>query len=170
MNRTKTREIVSRDPEVMSGALVFTGTRVPVELLGLMEEAGVGSSLHPHINDYGQDRRSGYNEEVKMSRDEHDTGEVTRCGGELYERIVRPKVEGETGGANDGRFVALDVESGDYEVADEALAATVRLRQRRPDAVFYLTRVGRPAAFRMRGKASTRSAAPAANFEPGRSS
>lgn len=87
---------------------------------------------------------------MEISRDEHDTEEVTRRGGEIYERIVRPKVESEPGGANDGRFVALDVESGDYEVADEALPATARLRKRRPDAVFYLTRVGRPSAFRMR--------------------
>ncbi len=27
----KEREIISRDPEVMDGALVFSGTRVPVE-------------------------------------------------------------------------------------------------------------------------------------------
>lgn len=66
---------------------------------------------------------------MAMSRDEHDTEEVTRRGGEVYERIVRPKVAGEAGGAKDGRFVALDVESGDYEVADEALSATVRLRR-----------------------------------------
>lgn len=102
-----------------------------------------------------------------MYRDEHNTEEVTRRGGEIYERIVRPKVEGEAGGANDGRFVALDVESGDYEVADEALPATARLRQRRPDAVFYLMRVGRPAAFRMRSRSGD--SPTAAKSEPGRS-
>ena len=29
----KIRQIVSRDPSVMSGALVFAGTRVPVQIL-----------------------------------------------------------------------------------------------------------------------------------------
>ena len=29
----KTEKIISRDPEVMNGALVFAGTRVPVEIL-----------------------------------------------------------------------------------------------------------------------------------------
>lgn len=33
MTRTEARRIVSRDPEVMNGALVFSGTRVPVDIL-----------------------------------------------------------------------------------------------------------------------------------------
>lgn len=32
-NQTHTERIVSRDPEVLSGALVFAGTRVPVKTL-----------------------------------------------------------------------------------------------------------------------------------------
>ncbi|AHY48424.1 hypothetical protein RradSPS_3141 (plasmid) [Rubrobacter radiotolerans] len=36
-------EIVSRDPEVMNGALVFAGTRVPVEVL--VEYLAAGDSL-----------------------------------------------------------------------------------------------------------------------------
>ena len=48
--------------------------------------------------------------------------------------------------------MALDVESGDYEVADDALGAGAGLRRRRPDASVYLMRVGRPAAFRLGGR------------------
>lgn len=33
MERARVRGIVSRDPEVMSGELVFAGTRVPVQTL-----------------------------------------------------------------------------------------------------------------------------------------
>ena len=80
-----------------------------------------------------------------------DNEEIGRRGEEVYERSVRAKVEGEAGELNEGRFVVLDVETGDYELADEAVVATARLRERRPDAVFYLKRVGRRAAFRMRG-------------------
>lgn len=86
-----------------------------------------------------------------MPRSGRDTEEIGRRGEEVYERSVRAKVEGEAGGANDGRFVVLDVDTGDYELADEAVVATARLRSRRPDAVFYLKRVGHRAAFRMRG-------------------
>ncbi len=85
-----------------------------------------------------------------MPRSELDTEEVGRLGEEVYERSVRAKVESEAGRSRDGRFVVLDVDSGDYEVADEAVVATARLRERKPDAVFYLMRVGRRAAFRMR--------------------
>ncbi len=83
-----------------------------------------------------------------MPNSGHTSDEVARRGEELYERSVRALVEPE----NDGRFLALDVESGDYELADEALAASRRLRERRPGAVAYLVRVGRSAAFRIGGR------------------
>jgi hypothetical protein len=104
---------------------------------------------------------------MQMSRAERNPEEVARLGEEVYARSVRAKVEGEARGANDGRFVALDIESGDYEVADGALSATAGLRSRRPNAVFYLTRVGRRAAFRMRGGSGN---SPVPKAEPGRSS
>ena len=78
----------------------------------------------------------------------HTTDEIARRGEELYERSVRAQVEPES----DGRFLAMDVDSGDYEIADEAIAATTRLRKRRPGAVTYLVRVGYPTAFRLGGR------------------
>ena len=50
---------------------------------------------------------------------------------------------------DDGKFVALDVQTGDYEV-DEDEAAVSRLRTRNPGAEAWLRRVGEPAAYRMR--------------------
>jgi len=85
-----------------------------------------------------------------MSRRSHDRDEIARRGKDLYEQSIREEVEAED--ANEGRFVAVDVESGDYEVADDALGAGAGLRQRRPDAVIYLMRAGRPAAFRLGGR------------------
>ncbi len=90
-----------------------------------------------------------------MSARPYDKDEIARRGKDLYERRVRRKVEAE--GANEGRFLAIDVESGDYEVADDALGAGTGLRRRRPDATVYLMRVGRPgdrprAAFRLGGR------------------
>lgn len=41
------REVVSRDPEVMNDALVFTGTRVPVEIL--VEYLAAGDSLEDFL-------------------------------------------------------------------------------------------------------------------------
>jgi len=85
-----------------------------------------------------------------MSGRSYDTDEIARRGKDLYEQRIREEVEAD--GANDGRFVAVDVESGDYEVADNALGAGAGLRRRRPDAVIYLMRAGRPAAFRLGGR------------------
>ena len=48
-----------------------------------------------------------------------------------------------------GRMVVIDVNSGDYEVADDDLTATLRLFERRPDALTWGERVGYRAIHRM---------------------
>lgn len=48
-----------------------------------------------------------------------------------------------------GEFVAIEVESGDFEVAADLLDAVRKLRERRPGCIPYLHRVGRSAAFRL---------------------
>lgn len=46
----KKEQIVSRDPEVMNGALVFAGTRVPVEIL--IQHLVAGDSLDKFLDDF----------------------------------------------------------------------------------------------------------------------
>lgn len=46
----KKSEIVSRDPEVVSGALVFAGTRVPVEVL--VQHLAAGDPLDRFLDDF----------------------------------------------------------------------------------------------------------------------
>lgn len=46
----KKSEIVSRDPEVVSGALVFAGTRVPVEVL--IQYLSAGDPLDEFLDDF----------------------------------------------------------------------------------------------------------------------
>lgn len=43
-------QIVSRSPEVMNGALVFAGTRVPVEIL--IQHLAAGDSLETFLQDF----------------------------------------------------------------------------------------------------------------------
>ena len=63
--------------------------------------------------------------------------EVARLGKEIYAR-VREALE-----ANEwGRMVVIDVNSGDYEVADDDLTAILRLLERRPGAMTWGERVG----------------------------
>lgn len=47
MNR---EDIASRDPEVMSGALVFAGTRVPVEIL--IQHLAAGDPLEEFLENF----------------------------------------------------------------------------------------------------------------------
>ena len=77
------------------------------------------------------------------------TEEVARRGQELYESNIRHKVEPE----QIGRFLVVDIESGDYEVADDDLSASDRMLARRPDAKLYGLRVGRDYAYRLGGRA-----------------
>ena len=68
--------------------------------------------------------------------------EITRRGEALYERLIRPKL----GPADDGKFVAVDIETGDYEVDVSDVAALKPARLKNPAALLYLLRVGAPAA------------------------
>lgn len=48
-------DIVSRDPNVMNGALVFAGTRVPVDTL--IQHLAAGDSLEDFLKDFPTVRR-----------------------------------------------------------------------------------------------------------------
>lgn len=72
--------------------------------------------------------------------------EVARLGAEVFDRQVRPALRPE----DDGKFVAIDIETGDYELDADDYTAVTRLRARRPTAEVWLGRVGQPAAYQMR--------------------
>jgi hypothetical protein len=67
--------------------------------------------------------------------------EFAHRGDEIYESQVRPKVEAD----NHGKIVAIDIETGAFEVADELLAKSKQLLARLPDAQTWFVRIGHPA-------------------------
>lgn len=71
--------------------------------------------------------------------------EVARIGHEVYDRVVQPLLRPE----DDGKFVAVDIDTGDYEADADDYTAVMRLRARRPDGEFWLERAGEPTAYRM---------------------
>ena len=73
--------------------------------------------------------------------------EVARLGDAIYDRDVRPHLKPE----DDGKFVAIDVETGAHEIADDELAALDRLRARVPKATMWLVKVGSPYVYRFGG-------------------
>jgi len=78
---------------------------------------------------------------------DYSSGEIVRRGQELYERDIRVIVEAE----NKGKMLALDIDTGDYEMADDSLTVLDRLQARRPDAPVYILRVGYPTAVKIGG-------------------
>ena len=82
----------------------------------------------------------------RYSKEEH-----ARRGKEIYEQKVRPQVEA----GNRGKIVAIDVESGAFEVADDTLAAADRLLARYPDGQVWFARIGYPGVY-LSGSASSR--------------
>ena len=64
--------------------------------------------------------------------------EFARRGDEIYESQVRQHVEE----GNHGKIVAIDIETGAFEVADYILPATDRLFERLPDAQHWIVRIG----------------------------
>lgn len=86
-----------------------------------------------------------------MHKPGYNHEEFARRGGELYENKIRAQVEA----GNDGKVVAIDVDSGQFEVGDDALAASDRLLARRPDAQPWFVRIGHAALHRFGQRGST---------------
>jgi hypothetical protein len=70
--------------------------------------------------------------------------EFAQLGDALYESQVRSQVEE----GNHGRIVAIDIETGAFELAGDILPATNRLFERFPDAQPWIVRIGHRAVDR----------------------
>jgi len=80
---------------------------------------------------------------LTMSREE-----FVRRGKDYYDRFLRDKLEPE----HKGKFLALDIETGDYEMDADEMAAIDRARARMADKIFYILRVGYRTADRIGGQ------------------
>jgi hypothetical protein len=80
--------------------------------------------------------------------------EIAARGQALYDRDIRPRLDASAR----GKFLVLDVQSGEYEIDVDERAALKRVRAKHPDAVLYLLRIGHPTAYRLGRKALTAAA------------
>jgi hypothetical protein len=71
--------------------------------------------------------------------------ELSQRGKALYESQIRSQVEA----GNHGKIVAIDIESGDFEVDEDTLVASDRLLERHPDAQTWFIRIGHRAVHRL---------------------
>ncbi|PSB49975.1 hypothetical protein [Chamaesiphon polymorphus] len=71
--------------------------------------------------------------------------EVAHRGNALYESEVRLQVEA----GNHGKIVAIDIETGAFEVAKDSLTASDRMLEQYPDAQIWFVRIGHRAVHRI---------------------
>jgi hypothetical protein len=83
-----------------------------------------------------------------MAIQEYAEGEIVRIGKDIYERDLRKTLDTPE---NRSRLVALDIKTGEYEMGRDSLEVIDAMLARRPDAVIYLLRIGRPTAHAIGG-------------------
>lgn len=72
--------------------------------------------------------------------------ELAQLGPDVFARLVRPQLRSE----DDDKYVAVDVDSAEFEIDSDDHAAVMRLRRRLPGADIWLERAGWPAAYKIR--------------------
>ena len=75
---------------------------------------------------------------MPATRPRYSKEEFARRGDAMFESDIRPFVEE----GNEGKFLAIDIETGAYEVDADELAASDQLLARVPDAQVWLKRIG----------------------------
>jgi len=83
-----------------------------------------------------------------MPRAHYTSEEIVQRGQALYEQEIRAKVEPE----NKGKYLIINVATGEYEMDADDLAASKRAKAKFPDAPLYTMRTGYPTAYRLRGR------------------
>jgi hypothetical protein len=86
-----------------------------------------------------------------MPHPRYSSAEIVQRGQVLYDQQIRAHVEA----SHPGKFLVLDIETGDYEIDADDVAALQRAKAKHPDAAFYILRVGTPTAYRLGGRGWT---------------
>ena len=84
-----------------------------------------------------------------MPHSRFSSAEIAQRGQALYDEHIRAKVEA----GCQGKFLAVDIETGEYEIDVDELAALQRAKAKHPEAALYLVRVGSSTAYRLGGNA-----------------
>jgi len=85
---------------------------------------------------------------VAFTKRRYSKDEFARRGDAIYENDVRPQVKSD----DEGKFAAIDIESGMYEMDVDELEAGKKLRARVPDAQIWMVRIGSRSVHRFGGR------------------
>ncbi len=78
----------------------------------------------------------------------YDKQEFACRGDAVYESTVRQQLKA----TDDGKFAAVDIETGEFAIDADELKAGNKLRKRIPDAQIWMVRVGHRAVHRIGGR------------------
>jgi hypothetical protein len=82
-----------------------------------------------------------------MTLTKHTPDEVARIAEEIYARDIRPKL----GPQHKGTFLVLDINTGEYEIDNDDLRASEKLRARVPSGEYFGLRVGYTTSYTLSG-------------------
>jgi len=88
------------------------------------------------ISDFRRKEDSPVGETSRQRR--YSREDFARRGDEIYEREVLPRLSP----ADQGKYALIDIETGDYEIDRDEIAASDRLLARHPDAQVWMRQVG----------------------------
>lgn len=74
----------------------------------------------------------------RASKPRYSSDEFARRGEAIYAEKIEPTLTLE----DEGKAVAIDIETGEYEIDEDELLASVRLRRRIPDPQIWGVRIG----------------------------
>lgn len=80
------------------------------------------------------------------ARLKYSTNEFVRLGEKRYEEL-KDRLEPR----HKRKFIVIEVESGDFFIDKDSVKATLKAQEKYPDTVFYMAKIGYPAAFSMKG-------------------
>jgi hypothetical protein len=89
------------------------------------------------------------NRQPRYSKQEH-----AQLGKQIYEHDLRARLEP----VNDGKIVAIDVDTKEFEVGESVISTTQRLLARLPDAQIWCVRIGHRAVHRFGPRSASSSA------------
>jgi hypothetical protein len=74
--------------------------------------------------------------------------EISQRGKEIYQQRIRAHIETSE---NIGKIIAIDLNTGEYEIDKDLLAACHRLQEKQPNAVTWVERIGYDAVYAIGG-------------------
>jgi len=74
--------------------------------------------------------------------------EIAQRGKEIYQQHIRTHIETVE---NIGKIIAIDLNTGEYEIDQDLLAACDRLQAKQPNAITWVERIGYDAVYAIGG-------------------